>query len=183
MAREPAVSRSVATVPSVVLYVLTHPWTVFVERWNWKAALLGSAFRGIAFAIPVGALTGKDAIESVWAEMLFRIAVSGFWGSLLQAFRAAQPAWLAGLFVALVLPAAAHALEFAVLRASHATHIRTGMTVSIVISIGSLVINWSLMRRGLLVTGEGSATLGADLRRVPSALAAIFRSVRRVKTS
>ena len=77
-----------------------------------------------------------------------------FLGVAVAGVSRARPAWLAGLSVAVALPAAAHCLEFAALRAGHATHIKTGMVVSVVISIGSLLLNLGLMRRGLLVTGD-----------------------------
>jgi hypothetical protein len=97
----------------------------------------------------------------------------------LQAFRGARPAWLASLTAAVALPAAAHCLEFAALRAGHATHIKTGMVVSVAISIGSLLINLGLMRRGLLVTGIEGGSLRSDLRRIPAELAGLFRGLSR----
>ena len=122
-------------------------------------------------------LAGGGAVRSISIKILFRIVVSGFWGSLLQAFRLAQPAWLAGLSVAIVLPAAALCLEFAALRAGHATHVKTGMTISVILSVGSLLLNLGLMRRGLLVTGEEGASLRSDLRYLPLALADMFRGL------
>ena len=92
-----------------------HPWEVFVRRWNWKAALLSALFRGVAFALPMTSLVGDDAVRSLCIEMGFRVAIGGFWGSLLQAFRGARPVWLANLSVAVALPVAAHCLEFAAL--------------------------------------------------------------------
>jgi len=159
--------------------VLTHPWEVFVERWNWKAALLSAIFRSIAFAAPMAGFVGGDALRSLWIEMCFRIAVGGCWGSLLQEFRSASPGWLAGLWVAIVLPAIAHVLEYLALRAGHATHIKTGMIVSIVISIGSQLISLELMRRGILITGENSKPLRSDLRCIPGTLAGVCRGVSR----
>jgi hypothetical protein len=171
----PSQSERADRVDSVLLYILTHPWEVFIERWNWKAALLGALFRGLAFAVPMAGLTGKDAWRGLCIELVFRIAVSGFWGSLLQAFRRAQPVWLAGLTAAILLPASAHVLEYAALRAGNATHIKTGMIVSIVISFGSLLINLGLMRQGLLITGGEGDSLRTDMRRIPGALATMFR--------
>lgn len=171
----PSPSESSDRVASVVLYVLGHPWEVFIRRWNWKAALLSAVFRGVAFALPMTSMVGDAAARSMCIEMGFRIAIGGFWGSLLQAFRGARPAWLASLTAAVALPVAAHCLEFAALRAGHATHIKTGMVVSVVISIGSLLINLGLMRRGLLVTGIGSGSLRSDLRRIPRELASLWR--------
>jgi len=167
------------TVTAAIRHVLAHPWDVFVARWNWKAALLGAIFRGLAFALPMAHLVGHDAARTLVIELAFRLVVGGFWGSLLQAFRGARPAWLAGLFVCIALPGTAHLLEFAALQAGHVSHIRTGMTVSIVISIGSLLINLGLMRRGLLITGGDAASLRSDLQRIPAALAAMFRGLAR----
>jgi hypothetical protein len=159
----------------VVLHILAHPWQTLVERWNWKAALLSALFRGMALALPLSHLAWSDAAPGIWIEIGFRIALGGFWGALLQAFRSVRPAWLAGLSIAVLLPAGAHVLEFAALKAGHATHITTAMIVSVVISVGSLLINFGLMRRGLLVTGDHAAPLVCDLQRIPRALVDMFR--------
>jgi len=161
------------TVWQAAAAVITRPWKTFVVDWNWKAALLSALFRGILFLI-VAVPRGSGAMRLVWIELLFRILVGGFWGSLLQAFRGARPAWLAGLLAAVLLPAAAHTLEYLALQAGHATHIGAGMVVSIVVSVGSLLLNWFLMRKGMLITGDGSDSLGADMRRLPRLLAAFF---------
>jgi hypothetical protein len=153
--------------------VAANPWKTFVADWNWKAALLSALFRGMLFLV-VALPRGSGALRLVWIELAFRIVVGGFWGSLLQAFRGARPAWLAALLAAVALPAAAHALEYLALQAGRATHIGAGMVVSIAVSVGSLLLNWFLMRQGLLITGDGAASLGADLRRLPRLLAAFF---------
>ena len=160
---------------SVALYVITHPRRIFIERWNWKAALLSALFRGAAFALPMTRVAPDDALRNICLEVGFRIAIGGFWGALLQAFRNAQPAWLASLAVAVILPAIAHVLEYLALAAGHATHITAGMAVSVMFSIVSLLINLGLMRRNLLVTGDGSESFVSDLRRLPLALAGMFR--------
>jgi hypothetical protein len=152
--------------------VAMNPWKTFVVDWNWKAALLSAAFRALAFAI-VAVPHGSGAFRAVWIGLLFRILIGGFWGSLLQAFRNARPAWLAGLVAAVLLPGFAHVLEFLALKAGHATHVITAVVTSVVVSIGSLLINWYLMRRGMLITGDGSDTLRADFRRLPAALSAM----------
>jgi hypothetical protein len=163
------------TVWQATARVVTRPWQVFILDWNWKAALLSAVFRGVLYAFAT-VPRGPGALRGVWIELAFRIAVGGFWGSLLQAYLEAEPAWLAGSFATLVLPAAAHTLEYFALKAGGATHIGAGMFISILVSIGSLVINWLLMRKGLMVTGEGAGSLAEDFRRLPSALAGIFNS-------
>jgi hypothetical protein len=156
---------------------MTHPWQVFIQRWNWKAALMSALFRGAAIALPMARFEASDALRGIVIEIGFRVAIGGFWGSLLQAFRRARPAWLATLAVAVVLPAAVHVLEYLALAAGHARHIYTAMSVSVIFSIGSLVINLGLMRRDLLLTEAGSDSLASDLRRIPPALAAMCREI------
>lgn len=149
----PAPALEMETVAEAAYRVVAHPWQTFVRDWNWKAALLSALFRVVLYA---GAtLRGPGAMRGLWIELLFRLAVGGFFGSLLQAFRAARPAWLAGLSIALLLPGAAHSLEFMALTAGHATHIKAGMIMSIAVSAVSLIFNWLLMRKGLLVTDAG----------------------------
>jgi hypothetical protein len=161
------------TVWQAAAALAANPWKTFVADWNWKAALLSALFRGLLF-LAVAVPRGPGALRLVWIELAFRILVGGFWGSLLQAFRGARPAWLAGLLAAVALPAAAHALEYLALQAGHATHIAAGMVVSIAVSVGSLLLNWFLMCQGILITGDGSDSLAADMRRLPRLLAAFF---------
>ena len=155
------------------MQAFSNTYDRFGACWNWKAALLSAFFRGIVSlvaAIPAG----PAVLRGIWIVLTFRVIMGGFWGSLAQALRAARPAWLAGVCVAVLLPACVHSLEFAILRAGHATHIRTGMMISIVFTAASLLLNWALMRRGLLITGEGAQPLLTDLRRLPRELARIF---------
>ena len=152
--------------------VIANPWKTFVLDWNWKAAVLSAAFRAMFFSIAT--FRGPGAMRGIWIELLFRLAIGGFWGSLLQAFRRARPAWLAGVSVAIILPGAAHTLEFLALKAGHATHITAGMIVSIGVSVVSLLFNWLLMRNGLMVTGAGAFRLRDDFRRLPSVLYSFF---------
>jgi hypothetical protein len=140
---------------------------------------MSAFFRSIAFALPMTSMSGGGTLRTLSIEMVFRIVIGGFWGSLLQAFRGAQPPWLASFSVAVVLPAAALWLEYVALQAGHATHIKTGMIVSVIVSVGSLLLNLGLMRRGLLVTGEEGDSFCSDLRRLPSAIGSMFRGVSR----
>ena len=135
-----APSKRAETVTEAALYVLRHPWEVFVKRWNWKAELLSAVFRGVAFCLPAGRILRDDLVRILCIEMAFPIGLGGFWGSLLQSFRQATPS--------------EHGLAYLALRAGHATHITTtSMVISITISAGSLLLNLGLIRRGVLITG------------------------------
>jgi len=165
----PSVAAESSSVWAALLYVLRRPWITFVINWNWKAGLLSGLFRALLFLIALRP-AGLGAMRTVYIELAVRVLTGGAWGSLLQAFRGARPAWLAGVSVAVFLPAGVHILEYSALRAGHGTHIRSAMIASIALSAASLILNWSLMRKGLLLTGTGADTLGADLRRMPRAL-------------
>jgi hypothetical protein len=167
--------RESESVASAVARIVTDPWTIFIARWNWKSGLLSGGIRGLLYAVvlvrhPAGALHAA-AVGTV-----LRVGMGGCWGSLIQALRDARPPWLAGLVTSLALPASAQALEFAFLKASGAHHIRSGMVASTVFSAASVAANFSLMRRGLLLTGEGTASLGSDFRRLPAVLGEGARS-------
>jgi hypothetical protein len=154
---------------SVTRSLLTHPLRTFVIHWNWKAGFLSGVFRAALFAIAV-VPREPAALRGVAIQLAFRVAIGGMWGSLAQAFREAEPAWLAGVFVAAVLPAGVHLVEYAALRAGHVSHIRAGMIASVSLSVISLLLNWGLMRKGLLLTGKGTDSFATDLSRLPSAL-------------
>jgi hypothetical protein len=168
----PAPAFEPESVAEAAFRILRDPWRTFVLDWNWKAALLSALFRGIFFS--AATFRGPGAARGIVIEILFRLAIGGFWGSLLQAFRTAQPAWLAGLCAAVILPAAAHTVEFVALAAGQATHIKAGMIVSVAVSVFSLLLNWGLMRDGLMITGPGALRLSDDFRRLPGSLYRIF---------
>ena len=176
--RAPSSPAKPVTVLDIVRRLAANPWGILIATWNWKAGLLSGLFRAAFFGAAVLG-GGPAALRGVAIQLAFRIAVGGLWGSLAQAFRAAQPAWLAGLLVAVILPAGVHTLEYESLRAGHASHIRTGMIVSVSLSIVSLLLNWGLMRKGLLLTGKGTASLAADLKRLPAALGELALAVPR----
>jgi hypothetical protein len=162
----PSEFESVAT---AVGRIARDPWTVFVVRWNWKAALLSAAIRGLVYAVAL--FRHPEAIlRGAGIEMAFRIALGGWWGSVVQALRNARPAWLTGLLGAVALPVVAQALEFIALKSGGVTHIKTAMVVSAIFSAGSVLANFFLMRRGLLLTGAGTASLISDLRNLPGTL-------------
>jgi hypothetical protein len=152
-----------------LLKIVRHPWDVFVIQLNWKAALLSAGIRGVLFCVAV-VPHGAGVARGAWIAIAFRIALGGCWGSVMQALRRARPAWLAGLLVGLMLPACAHLLEFVLLKVGGATHIKSGMIVSIAFSAASLVVNFALMRQGLPITDEGAKSLASDFRQLPIAL-------------
>ena len=152
-----------ATVTDAVRYVLTQPWHVFIVRWNWKTALLSGAFRTALWPLAMlarGKFYPLGSLAGICAASAYRIAVGGFWGSLLQAFAGARPAWLAGACMAVFLPGCMHSIEYLVLRAGGAAHPGAATAGSLAVSLVSVLVNWGLMRKGFLLTGAAAPNPG-----------------------
>ena len=172
--RAPSPDPERLNVGAAAVYVLTHPWEVFITDWNWKTALLSAILRVAIWPTTKVAgvrLVSPGALRGLLIEFAYRLALGGFWGSLLQAFAGARPAWLAGVCMVVLLPGCAHWFEYLVLRMCGAAHAGAITLVSIVFSVQSLLVNWGLMRRGILLTGRHGSSLAADLRRIFGAMA------------
>lgn len=101
------------------------------------------------------------------AEFAYRAVFAGFYGSLTQAFRRAEPAWKASLAAMILLPAISHALEFLVHFLRGTPNLSVSMGSSILFTAISTAFNLYAMRRGALIVGEGSRSVIADLRQTP----------------
>ena len=73
-------------------------------------ALLSSLFRAGIFFTANLAAGWRAAVAAMFAELLYRGVSAGFFGALTQAFRQAQPAWLATATAMVLLPLASHSL-------------------------------------------------------------------------
>jgi len=156
-------------VGTAAVHVVMHAWQVFVIDWNWKTAVLSAIYRLAAWPASkaFGArLLTPGALRGVLIEFCLRAVIGGFWGSFLQVFATARPAWLAGVTMMALMPGCVHGLEYFSLRAGGAAHPGAMTLASIGLSVLSLLVNWALMRRGILVTGKGAPSLGTDLRRI-----------------
>jgi len=152
-----------------MLRTASYAWEVFVIRWNWKTALLSAITRLAvwpASKLGQGKLLSSASFRALAIEFAFRLVVGGLWGSLLQAFSAALPTLQNGIGLVIAMVGFTHVLEYVALRAGGAAQAGALTVTSIGLSALSLFINWRLMRLGMLLTGKGTASLGADLRRI-----------------
>ncbi len=78
----------------------SDPWRYVVLRWNGKAALLSALFRGGVFLAASIKSHHAGRSSGVLAEALFGAVCAGFFGTLTQALRFADPQWLAELLLA-----------------------------------------------------------------------------------
>jgi len=177
------------TVLDVFSELYRRPGDLLVRRWNWKSAVFSSLVRAAIFFF-CNLSAGLHAAESAMlAELVYRTLTSGFHGALTQAFRQAEPAWKAGLTVMVVLPFCSHSLEWAVHMARGTPHLLGSIVSSVCFTCISTLFNLYAMRRGVFVTGDGSGSMGSDLRRVPGLIAgfvaagpqALYRSLRNLQ--
>src|SRR5262245_2737077 len=102
------------TVGGVLAEIVRHPIRRLWRRWNWKSAVTSAAFRGaLFFAVNLDA-GPSAAVAALNTELVFRLATSGFYGALTEAFRHVRPARRATLAVMVLLPLVSHSLELMV---------------------------------------------------------------------
>src|ERR1700743_499985 len=89
---------------AALLDLAQHPAQTFVYSWNWKAALLSVMLRAPIFLVATWH-RGLEAISvAVLVEAAYSAAISGCYGAFVEKLRSAQPVWLSGLLILLVLP-------------------------------------------------------------------------------
>jgi len=159
------------TVCDVLREFVTNPRELLIRQWNWKSALFSSTFRAGIFLCANLTAGWRAATGAMLAEFVYRAATSGFYGAITQAFRRAEPAWAAGVAAMILLPFLTHSLELAVHILRGTPKLFTSIVSSVIFTAISTLFNLYAMRRGALVVGGGSASVGADLRRMPRLIA------------
>ncbi|MBX7053710.1 MAG: hypothetical protein K1X36_02060 [Pyrinomonadaceae bacterium] len=162
------------TVREAWFAVLREP-SLFIRHWNYKGAVLSSAFRAPIFLVTYLAAREslKLAVAAAAVQFTFRFLFAGLTGYLIQAMRRVEPAWKAVVSILLVVPLVSHLFEFLVQAAFvHYTETSdyTGKAIvrSIVFSIFSSLFAFYIMRRNVLIVGEhDSRSLFSDVLRLP----------------
>lgn len=148
-----------------------HPARYFVDQWNWKSALTSALVRGGLFFV-TNLTAGLQAAS--WALLLqfgYRVTMSGFYGSFVQAMRYAQPRWLAGLVVGVGLSAVIHALELLVHWLGGTAELKRSIIASLAFTVVSSFFNLYIMQRNALVVGEHAQSLAKDMAAMPRLIA------------
>jgi hypothetical protein len=148
-----------------------EPGEMLLRRWNWKSAIFSSLIRANIFFLTNLAAGWRAAAGAMFAELLYRAITAGFYGALTQAFREVEPEWAAGIAVSVLLPVSSHTFEFGIHLMRHTPRLYTSIVTSICFTIVSTLFNQYAMRRGALVVGEGSGSVGSDLKRIPELIA------------
>ncbi len=154
----------------VLLSFVRHPVQTLVRRWNWKSALTSSIVRAALF-FGVNLTAGAAAAwAAFWTELVFRACTSGFYGAVTQGFSSVRPAWRGTLGAFVLLPVFNHSLEFLAHWARGTEELAWSIFASVCFTGVSSAFHCFVMRRGLLIVGEGSQGLLADLAQMPRAV-------------
>lgn len=147
--------------------------------WNWKSAGLSILLRAPIFLAATirGGLAAT--VSALLTECLFCAVTAGFYGAVVQNLRDAEPQWLTGLFLIVVVPAIFQGLEFVLHRLHGTPHLRLAEIASVAVSAVSSLFNWYAMRRGALLVGGEGRSFGSDLRRLPGLLLAFTAALPR----
>jgi len=162
------------TVREAWLALLREP-SLFIRHWNYKGAVLSSAFRAPIFLITYLAAREslKLAVAAAAVQFIFRFLFAGLTGYLIQAMRRVEPAWKAVVSILLVVPLVSHLFEYVVqaafVRFTETTDYTDKAIVrSICFSIFSSLFAFYIMRRNVLIVGEHeSRSLLSDVLRLP----------------
>ena len=147
--------------------LVRNPAGLLLRRWNWKAGLLSSLFRAAIFFFANLAAGWRAAVGAMSIELLYRGVSAGFFGALTQAFRQAQPAWLAATAAMILLPLASHSLEFMIHWKRGTPRLVTSIVCSVIFTMLSTLFNLYAMRRGVLVVGAEGRSFADDVRALP----------------
>jgi len=169
---------------SVVLRRLAQdPWRNIVRRWNWKSAITSALIRA-AIYFTVNLTSGKSAaIGAMQAEFLWRFAVAGFLGSIIQSLRKAEPVWQATIITSVALPVLNHVIEFTVHTLRGTPHLKTSFTISVAFTVIAMLFNTYAMRRGAMIIGKDGRPLWRDLLDMPRLIGGFLLWIFRLQRS
>ncbi len=181
--RYPANGMLIEPVSVVLRRIAENPWREIVARWNWKSAITSALIRaGIYFSANLSSGRG-EAIGAMQAEFLWRFAVAGFMGSVIQRLRKAEPAWQATLITSVALPVLNHAIELTVHTLRGTPHLKKSFLISVVFTIVAMSFNTYAMRRGAMIIGRDGRPLWRDLLDMPRLIAGFILWVLRIQRS
>jgi hypothetical protein len=165
------VGENAMTVFDVLGRLATRPGEMLIRNWNWKSSMFSSVLRALVFLCANLTAGWRAASGAMLAEFIYRGITAGFYGAITQAFRAAEPAWAAGVTVMILLPLISHVLELAVHLLRGTPKIITSVIASVCFTVVSTLFHFYAVRRGALVVESGAESLAADMKRLPGLIA------------
>jgi hypothetical protein len=155
-------------------YLLSHP-DLFIRQWNYKGAVMSGVIRApfFFFTFLAGGEGWLVAIAAGTAQFAFRFVFAGIGGAFIQALRHVEPAWKALVSILVVIPLISHVFEYLV-QLAFANVTQTGNLTftailrSLCVSVFSALFTLYIMRRDVLIVGEGDGdSLFKDFAKFP----------------
>lgn len=155
--------------------LLRHP-SLFITQWNYKGAVMSGLIRAPFFFATLS--TGdkgslKLGIANATVQFIFRFLFGGIGGALIQAMRRVEPPWKALLSILVVVPVISHVFEIGI-QLAFASATDTGdkflpaILRSVCVSVFSALFTLYIMRKDVLIVGEGgSKSLLGDFKTFP----------------
>ena len=169
------------TVGAVLTRLARYPWRNLVLRWNWKSAITSALIRATIFFfvnLPAGTSAALGAME---AEFLWRLAVAGFLGSIIQSLRKAEPIWQATLITSLALPIVNHTIEFTIHWLRGTPKLMASILVSMSFTAIAMLFNAYAMRQGAMIIGKNGRPLWRDILDMPRLMGGFIRWLLRIQ--
>lgn len=171
MTRDPApfATNPVPSKPQIgnLLLGMLHRPQQLILLWNWKSALLSVVLRGPIFFVAAMHRGWEAALAALLTEMIFCALSAGFYGAVVQTLKDAEPQWLTGIFLSVVMPVIFQVLEYLLHWFRGTPHLRVAAIISLVVGAFSALFNWYAMLRGTLLVGGQGSGFGRDLYRLP----------------
>lgn len=145
-------------------YLFRHP-ELFIKQWNYKGAVMSGLIRAPFFFVTLS--TGQEGslklgIANASVQFIFRFLFGGIGGALIQALRLVEPPWKALLSILVVVPVISHLFEIGIqLAFASATSTEDkfleAILRSICVSVFSALFTLYIMRKDVLIVGEGGS--------------------------
>jgi hypothetical protein len=155
------------TVDKVLICIIRSPYRHVIRRWNWKAASLSAIFRGILILAVNISISRNRALGAMSAEVCYRAITSGFYSSITQSFRYAQPSGAAYLTSMILIPLISDTMQLAIHALCGAPRLGATFVATIVFTVFSTMVELFAMRHGIFVIGRNSNSLLQDIRSIP----------------
>lgn len=176
---------------SVLRQLLRHPVQSFVICWNWKAAALSMILRVPVYVITTLRYGWRAATLAGLVEALFTALAAGVYAAFTEAIRDAEPQYMVGFLLLVLLPAITLGFDALVHYVMHTPNLAAGVTASLVVSIVSSAFSWYSMRRGTLLVGPAARSFRSDILALPvlilrflgEPLAFLWRTVKELCTA
>jgi len=162
-----APTQHTTTLSLALMGFFRDPRNTLLRRWNWKSAVMSSLVRGaIFFSINV-THSFEAGVSAFITELVFRGSISGFYGAITQNLSYVRPIWKSALGALVLLPFANHVLEFIVHWSRGTEKLWESIIASVCFTALSSLYHVFIMRRGVMIVGDGSQSLLRDLAIAP----------------